>query len=34
MGNLTYGAGIIAHSLDKQYLINNTPWLLGSLGTI
>ncbi|APA10769.1 hypothetical protein sscle_07g055390 [Sclerotinia sclerotiorum 1980 UF-70] len=34
MGNLTYGAGILFHSLEKEYLIVNTPWLIGSLGTI
>ncbi|KAM0153465.1 hypothetical protein ACHAQE_007653 [Botrytis cinerea] len=34
MGNLTYGAGILFHSLEKEYLIINTPWLIGSLGTI
>jgi len=34
MGNLTYGAGILAHSLDRDYLWVNLPWLIGSLGTI
>ena len=34
MGNLTYGAGILAHSLEKEYLITNLPWLIGSLGTM
>lgn len=34
LGNLTYGAGIIFHSLDPDYLLMNTPWLLGSLGTM
>jgi hypothetical protein len=34
MGNLTYGAGILFHSLEKEYLITNTPWLIGSLGTM
>ncbi|KXT14964.1 hypothetical protein AC579_4394 [Pseudocercospora musae] len=34
LGNLTYGAGILFHSLDRQYVITNTPWLIGSLGTI
>jgi uncharacterized protein with PQ loop repeat len=34
MGNLTYGAGILAHSLEKDYLWVNLPWLIGSLGTI
>lgn len=33
-GNLTYGGGIIAHSLDPDYLVTNVPWLLGSLGTM
>ncbi|KAF7192159.1 putative vacuolar amino acid transporter YPQ1 [Pseudocercospora fuligena] len=34
LGNLTYGAGILFHSLERQYVITNTPWLIGSLGTI
>ncbi|KAI5252550.1 vacuolar membrane PQ loop repeat protein [Aureobasidium subglaciale] len=34
MGNLTYGAGILLHSVDKQYFLKNLPWLIGSLGTI
>jgi solute carrier family 66 (lysosomal lysine-arginine transporter), member 1 len=34
MGNLTYGAGIIFHSLDRDYIITNVPWLIGSLGTM
>ena len=34
MGNATYGAGILAHSQEKQYLLTNLPWLLGSLGTM
>ncbi|KAM3064999.1 hypothetical protein ACMFMG_001207 [Clarireedia jacksonii] len=34
MGNLTYGASILFHSLEKEYLIINTPWLVGSLGTM
>ncbi|KAI5778226.1 vacuolar membrane PQ loop repeat protein [Geopyxis carbonaria] len=34
LGNLTYGAGILFHSTDLPYVINNTPWLLGSLGTM
>ena len=34
LGNLTYGGGILAHSLQKQYVLTNVPWLLGSLGTM
>jgi hypothetical protein len=34
MGNATYGAGILFHSLEREYLIINTPWLIGSLGTM
>ncbi|KAL4868825.1 hypothetical protein BDV12DRAFT_196983 [Aspergillus spectabilis] len=34
MGNLTYGAGIIFHSIEKNYVITNLPWLIGSLGTM
>ncbi|TAQ84572.1 hypothetical protein B7494_g7100 [Chlorociboria aeruginascens] len=34
MGNATYGAGILAHSQDKEYLLTNLPWLIGSLGTM
>ncbi|KAI9883611.1 MAG: hypothetical protein M1823_004626 [Watsoniomyces obsoletus] len=33
-GNVTYGLGILCHSLDREYLIVNTPWLIGSFGTI
>lgn len=34
MGNATYGLGILCHSLERDYLITNTPWLIGSLGTM
>lgn len=34
MGNLTYGVGILCHSLDKEYVTTNLPWLIGSLGTM
>ncbi|TVY54986.1 putative vacuolar amino acid transporter [Lachnellula suecica] len=34
MGNLTYGASILCHSLEKDYVLTNLPWLIGSLGTI
>ncbi|KAL5365553.1 PQ loop repeat-domain-containing protein [Aspergillus floccosus] len=34
MGNLTYGAGILCHSTEKNYIVTNTPWLIGSLGTM
>jgi len=34
MGNATYGAGILAHSLENDYIITNLPWLIGSLGTM
>ncbi|KIW05152.1 uncharacterized protein PV09_03703 [Verruconis gallopava] len=34
MGNFTYGAGILFHSLEKDYVLTNLPWLVGSLGTI
>ncbi|KAJ5647666.1 hypothetical protein N7490_004038 [Penicillium lividum] len=34
LGNLTYGAGILAHSLERDYVITNLPWLIGSLGTM
>ena len=34
LGNATYGAGILAHSLERQYVLTNVPWLLGSLGTM
>ncbi|KAL5337033.1 PQ loop repeat-domain-containing protein [Aspergillus crustosus] len=34
VGNLTYGAGILFHSTEKNYIIANLPWLIGSLGTM
>jgi len=34
LGNLTYGAGILFHSTQKEYFVRNLPWLIGSLGTV
>ncbi|PWY76241.1 PQ-loop-domain-containing protein [Aspergillus heteromorphus CBS 117.55] len=34
LGNLTYGAGIICHSTERNYIVTNVPWLIGSLGTM
>lgn len=34
LGNGTYGAGILCHSLEKGYVVKNVPWLIGSLGTM
>ncbi|KAJ5034869.1 uncharacterized protein L3040_008137 [Drepanopeziza brunnea f. sp. 'multigermtubi'] len=34
MGNFTYGISILAHSLEKDYIWTNLPWLIGSLGTM
>lgn len=34
MGNATYGAGILFHSLERDYVMTNLPWLIGSLGTM
>jgi solute carrier family 66 (lysosomal lysine-arginine transporter), member 1 len=34
LGNLTYGAGILCHSTERQYVLKNLPWLIGSLGTM
>ncbi|KAF3311560.1 hypothetical protein TWF173_008190 [Orbilia oligospora] len=34
VGNLTYGASILSFSLEHNYLLKNTPWLLGSFGTL
>jgi len=34
MGNATYGASILCHSLEKDYINTNLPWLIGSLGTM
>jgi len=34
MGNLSYGAGILCHSTEHQYVMKNLPWLIGSLGTM
>jgi len=34
LGNATYGAGILFHSINSQYVLTNLPWLIGSLGTM
>lgn len=34
LGNLTYGASILAYSTEHTYVIKNLAWLLGSLGTM
>ena len=34
MGNLTYGLSILCHSMEREYIMTNLPWLIGSLGTI
>ncbi|KAF2635963.1 vacuolar membrane PQ loop repeat protein-like protein [Massarina eburnea CBS 473.64] len=34
LGNATYGAGILFHSVEREYFLTNLPWLIGSLGTI
>lgn len=34
MGNATYGGGILFHSLERNYVVKNVPWLIGSLGTM
>lgn len=34
MGNATYGASILCHSVEKEYISTNLPWLIGSLGTM
>lgn len=34
MGNGTYGVGILCHSLERNYVLKNVPWLIGSLGTM
>ncbi|CAO1616189.1 unnamed protein product [Sympodiomycopsis kandeliae] len=33
-GNVTYIASIMIKSLDKDYLIRNSSWLVGSIGTV
>lgn len=34
LGNASYGAGILFHSLQRDYIMTNLPWLIGSLGTM
>ncbi|KAI6915134.1 vacuolar membrane PQ loop repeat protein [Hortaea werneckii] len=34
LGNATYGAGILFHSQEREYVVTNLPWLIGSLGTM
>ena len=34
MGNLTYGLGILLYSVDKIFILQKLPWLIGSIGTL
>lgn len=34
MGNLTYVASILIKSTQRDYIVENLSWLVGSLGTI
>ncbi|GFO36000.1 lysosomal amino acid transporter 1 homolog [Plakobranchus ocellatus] len=34
LGNLAYGLQILVHSLETEFLLEKTPWLVGSLGVI
>ena len=34
LGNLTFGLGILAHSVQMDYFVTNLPWLIGSFGTM
>ncbi|QIW96617.1 hypothetical protein AMS68_002135 [Peltaster fructicola] len=34
IGNASYGAGILFHSVEKDDVLTNLPWLIGSLGTM
>ena len=34
MGNLTYGLGILLYSVDKTFILQKLPWLIGSIGTL
>lgn len=34
LGNFSYGAGILFHSTERDYVIANLAWLIGSLGTM
>ena len=34
MGNLTYAGSIVTYSSERNYMLTNIPWLLGSLGTL
>lgn len=33
-GNLTYCASILIKSMEREYIIENMSWLVGSLGTV
>ena len=33
-GNLTYGGQILFRDLSKEFILEKTPWLVGSLGVI
>lgn len=34
LGNLSYGGGILFHSVERKYVMDNLPWLAGSVGTM
>ncbi|KAK4553366.1 hypothetical protein LTR86_009667 [Recurvomyces mirabilis] len=34
LGNATYGMGILFHSVEREYVMTNLPWLIGSIGTM
>ncbi|KAK3779426.1 hypothetical protein RRG08_015827 [Elysia crispata] len=34
LGNLAYGLQILVHSVETEFLLEKTPWLVGSLGVI
>jgi len=34
MGNITYALGIFLYSVEKDYIMQRIPWILGSVGTL
>lgn len=34
VGNVTYAAQLLVHDVSTEFLLEKTPWLIGSLGVV